>query len=246
MNRNITLSFCITCKNRFYQIKETLPKNLSDNKEYKDIVDFVLVDFGSKDGLQEWIAENYEEELTSGYLKYYYTEEMKEWHASVAKNTAHVLASNDIVVNLDCDNFTGINGAKFLLETFCNYGEAMVIHQFSNNFCDGTYGRIALWKNTFIKLGGYNEEFEPAGYQDRDLLIRLAVAGCGILHLNDKEYCKAIPNLKGAGVTSSFSEWEAMNNRNSILSRKNITSGKLIANQNKGYIGVVRNIYTFE
>ena len=47
------LSFCITCKNRLHQISKTLPQNLKDNKN-KDI-EFILVDFSSKDGLKEYV-----------------------------------------------------------------------------------------------------------------------------------------------------------------------------------------------
>ena len=64
------LSFCIACKNRLYQIKQTLPQNLEDNRKAKDFVEFILVDFGSDDGLQEWIAENFVNEIEEGYLKY--------------------------------------------------------------------------------------------------------------------------------------------------------------------------------
>jgi glycosyltransferase involved in cell wall biosynthesis len=65
-NNNTTLSFCITCKNRLHQIKQTLPQNLTDNREMKGKVDFVLVDFGSTDGLQEWIIGNFEPEIEDG------------------------------------------------------------------------------------------------------------------------------------------------------------------------------------
>ena len=103
------LSFCITCMNRLNQIKETLPQNLRDNILFNEKIEFIVVDFATP-GLQQWIKSEFEEELRSGYLKYYYTEELRYWHASIAKNTAHLLANNDILVNLDCDNYTGYNG----------------------------------------------------------------------------------------------------------------------------------------
>lgn len=44
-----SLSFCITCKNRLAQIKQTLRQNLEDNRYGRDKIEFVLVDFGSTD-----------------------------------------------------------------------------------------------------------------------------------------------------------------------------------------------------
>ena len=85
------LSFCITCMNRLNQIKETLPQNLRDNILFNEKIEFIVVDFATP-GLQQWIKSEFEEELRSGYLKYYYTEELRYWHASIAKNTAHLLA----------------------------------------------------------------------------------------------------------------------------------------------------------
>lgn len=109
------ISFCITCKNRIHQIRQTLKQNLDDNRLHRDFVEFVLVDFGSKDGLRDWVFNNFSVELASGYLKYYYTENLPHWHASVAKNTAHLCASGDILVNLDCDNFTGLWGGVMVI-----------------------------------------------------------------------------------------------------------------------------------
>ena len=55
MNATPSLSFCINCKNCLHQIKETLRKNLDDNILHNDFIEFVLVDFASSDGLQNWI-----------------------------------------------------------------------------------------------------------------------------------------------------------------------------------------------
>lgn len=243
----IALSFCITCKNRFHQIKETLPVNLHDNAEDKDRVEFILVDFGSQDGLQEWIANNFEKEIDEGYLKYFYTEEMPYWHASIAKNTSHILANNDIVVNLDCDNYTGVRGGQFLLDKFKIFGPHRVFHQFSNNYGDGSYGRIAMTKQNFIKIGGYDESFEPMGYEDTDLLVRLSVIDVQRIQLADAEYSRAIPNSKEEGLlnVNSNLNWKEMRDRNFQLSFDNITHGRLVANLDKGHIGIIENIYTF-
>ena len=40
--------------NRLYHIRETLPRNVRDNKDYP-YVEFVLLDYGSDDGLEDWV-----------------------------------------------------------------------------------------------------------------------------------------------------------------------------------------------
>ncbi|MEJ5054147.1 glycosyltransferase family 2 protein [Sphingobacterium sp. MYb382] len=246
--RNIpSLSFCITCKNRLHQIKKTLKKNLRDNFPMKHRIDFVLVDFSSNDGLQEWIIKNFEDEIRDGYLKYYWTAELKEWHASIAKNTAHILAKGDILVNLDCDNFTGKDGGLFVLEKMLKLGiHNTVLHQFSNDYSDGTFGRISMSKKNFVYIGGYNEDFYPMGYQDVDLITRLMVNGLSYMNFENKRFNKAIPNTKEEGLKNVFTllTWNEMNFKNSLISRENITNGRLISNVDKQNIGIIDNIFS--
>ncbi|MEJ5052793.1 glycosyltransferase [Sphingobacterium sp. MYb382] len=249
MDNSIKLSFCITCKNRINQIKRTLPKNLADNYSMKHKIDFVLIDFDSTDGLQDWLINNFEKEINEGYLKYYWTDQLPEWHLSIAKNTAHILAKGDILVNLDCDNYTGKNGGKFVLEHMLKYGiESIIFHQFSNTFGDGSCGRIAVSRKNFLSIGGYNEDFHPMGYQDIDIIIRLMIKGLNYIHVGTKKYNRAIPNIKEKGLENSSSKltWGEMNTSNFILSRHNITTGNLIANANKPHIGIIKGIFSFK
>ena len=244
-----TLSFCITCKNRFEQIKKTLPRNLLDNREFKHLIEFVLVDFGSADGLQDWIYENFIDDIRSGYLKYYYTEEIVDWHASIAKNTTHLLASNEIITNLDCDNYTGVNGGKFVIDKMTECGvHKTLLHQFSNDKDDGSYGRISFSRRNFLYIGGYDESFEPMGYQDVDLIIRLLASGLKYMQICDNLYNKTIPNTKEEGLLNvkTKSNWIDMNYRNSQRSRKNIRLGKFIVNQDKNHIGIIDNLFVFD
>jgi len=215
-----TLSYCIICKNQIHQIKQTLFQNMEDNRDSKDFVEFVLVDFGSDDGLQEWIIENFMTEIEEGYLKYYYTEELKVWNEFIAKNTSHILATNDIVVHLDCDHFTGKNGGRILMEKMKKYGwDKTIFYKSGNETGNGTYESIAMSKSNFFKLRGYDESFESAGYQHQDLLIRARQMKLLCMNLsNEKMY---------------------------QLSMKNITARKIRANTDRVHIGIDDHIYTF-
>ena len=110
--------------------------------------------------------------METGYLRYVRTNNLPFWHASIAKNTSHKIARGNILVNLDCDNFTGKRGAEHILRVFQKYGNHILFHQWSGISKDGTYGRISYHRNTFFRLGGYDESFLPMGYQDHDIIRR--------------------------------------------------------------------------
>lgn len=237
------VSFCITCKNRFYQIKKTLPKNLFDNAIFKSMVEFVLVDFDSNDGLHEWVLKQFTKELNEGYLKFYYTCELPFWHASVAKNTAHLYASNDILVNLDCDNYTGKWGGKFVLKNFIDSENRIILHQFAGSNFDGTFGRISLFKEDFLLLGGYDESFEPMGHQDTDLIKRSNSIGLQYRHRPDTAYSTAIRNsleesIKYCNTQLNYFQMRGKNEQKSI---ENLKKG--IFKSNGDTFGIRKNVF---
>lgn len=236
------LSFCTTCKNRFHQIVHTLGKNLDDNRLHHEWIEFILVDFGSNDGLHDWLMDNFNDDLESGYLKYYYTDELTNWHASIAKNTAHWCANNDIVVNLDCDNFTGYLGGQYIIRQFIEKKD-IICHQFSGILHDGSFGRISVLKKYFDCIGGYNESFEPMGFQDFDLINRLIRFGLEYSLHSKIRYCAAISNTKEESIlnTNSKIDYATMNSLNIRMSAKNLSEGRLKANN--GVYGIRHNLF---
>jgi len=243
MKAALALSFCITCKNRLHQLRQTLRKNLDDNLMCSHLIEFVVVDFAGTDGLREWILNNFHAELASGYLKYYYTEELPRWHSSIAKNTAHLCASGEILVNLDCDNFTGPWGGMFVLNAFRRHGNRIVFHQFSGIIRDGSYGRIAIMNNCFRLLGGYDEALDPMSYQDNDMIKRLIYYGLKYITQPNPTYNKAIDNTKEEGIqyTGSQKKYIEMLIFNIAQSEQNLSEGRLIANN--GVFGIRKNLF---
>lgn len=241
------LSFCITCKNRLWQIERTLIKNLEDNIKLKSKIEFVLVDFNSNDGLGDWVKERFKMELKDGYLKYYFTNDLPHWHASIGKNTAHLFANGKILTNLDCDNFTGQNGAQFILDHFGKHKQPIVMHQFSANGSDGSFGRISVLKDFFYYTGGYDEAFYPMGFQDADLIIRLWMLGLKYVRIKDSNYSQAIRNTKSEGLANCNSDmtYEDMNMSNRDLSFENISRSKNPV-RNNGVFGIHKNVYDYE
>ena len=220
------LSFCITCMNRYNQLKKTLPENLKYNKRGINNIEFILVDFitDATNGIEKYIKNNFKSELETGYLKYYQTDELRYWHSSVAKNTSHILASGKYVVNLDCDNFVGLNGYLFVLNKFNDYGDDIIIHQSSNKFKSGTMGRISMSKENFIKLGGYDEQLQPMAWQDGDIIERGKLLGLRYENYSDCRYNRAIRNEKSSSVINCYTK---PNYKNMIQVNKVIVNYKL-------------------
>ncbi|WP_258101006.1 glycosyltransferase family A protein [Marinoscillum pacificum] len=230
---DLTLTFCITHKNRESYLKKTLLQNLNDNQANPN-VDFVLVDFQDDLEIVDWVSSEFKSFLGSGKLKAFHSNDLPEWHSPKAKNCAHALAEGDILVNLDCDNYTGKNGGDFIIKHFSEATNEILFWQYSKKKLDGSYGRIALTKNTFYELGGYDESFLPMGFQDGDLIKRAERFGTQIIKNQDPLYNMAIKHEKFIPHNMT---WKRMNEHNQRISKKNIKEGLLVANS--GDFGVI-------
>lgn len=169
----IHISFCTTCRNRLWQLKETLPKNLETIHANHEII---LVDYGSTDNLKDWIWSNFRAYIESGKLTFFEVTNSVHWNVARAKNLAHRLASGNYFFNLDADNFVTNNDLQLISKA---RGLELSCHQWSGNFDDGSFGRIGITSRIFETIGGYDETLLPMGGQDIDILNR-------IRHLNHK------------------------------------------------------------
>jgi hypothetical protein len=187
-------------------LQETLLKNIRDNlpKEGEGLqVEFVLVNYNSKDGLKEWIEDSKDSEELQRYIKdgilvYRQYPDAKAFHHAHAKNMAHRIATGDVVCNLDADNFTGKGFARALADKFAD-GTHAFVHPSSSALEDfpseerGAFGRIALLREDFIALGGYSEtRFKGWGYEDTDFIIRAFAYGLKPRPIFEHDFLKAI------------------------------------------------------
>ena len=234
------LSFCTTHQNRLHQIRHTLPANLEHNRRHADIIEFVLVDFIKDDNVELWdfVKKNFAEDLESGYLKYFSTRKLPYFHASIAKNTSHRLARGGILVNLDCDNFTGPNGGRVVLNHFAK-SRNVFLHQFSDGYLYGNFGRIGYRKKDFMAIGGYDQLMLPMGYQDMDLITRLQAYGKTKISFDSAEFNRAITNDKEyLHPATGIVDYGVMNSLNKEMSLYNINNNIIVANQNLRFIGI--------
>lgn len=167
-----SLTFCTTCRNRLWQIKDTLADNLRHLRARHNMT---LVDYGSSDGLSAWVWSHFKAEIDAGKLTFFeVSSEVAAWHASKAKNLAHRIASGGYLFSLDADNMV-VDADIDQIERAITQG--LPCQQWSGQWGDGSYGRVGLARELFFKLGGYDEGLLPLAGEDVDLLRRLLSLG---------------------------------------------------------------------
>ena len=171
MKRSITkrkksISFCVTCRNRLWQLKQTLARNLAVLDDDQEIS---LVNYGSEDGLSKWVWSNFKDYIDSEKLNFFDVKNDVSWNVSKAKNLAHRISNGEYLFNLDADNFITKEEIK-LIEHQKKVGS--LCHQWTGDPNDGSYGRIGCTRSLFFDLGGYDEGMLPMGMQDVDFLRR--------------------------------------------------------------------------
>ena len=112
--------------------------------------------------------------------------EMKFWHASVAKNGAHLFGSAwdnckppCWLCNLDCDNITP---PEFMTQVSAAIGnfekdgmQWPIVH--CKGIGGGLTGRLCYRAADFARLGGYEQRMPPTAGQDNDLRDRIITEG---------------------------------------------------------------------
>jgi hypothetical protein len=183
---------------RLHHLKKTLPYNLANN-QYKNL-EFVILDYNSSDGLEEWMRLNMMNHIESGRVSYYRTSEPKFWRIGHAKNLSSIVATGDIICNIDADNYIK-DFAEYVNEnmnkpTDILCARAIIIERkgdkiesFSVDRSPGprfdACGRICVRKETFVEVGGYDEHFATYCNDDIFFKVKCVLAGCNIKLIND-------------------------------------------------------------
>lgn len=150
------ISFCTTCMGRLYHLSQTLPISLFNTASYKNR-EFVLLNYGSRDGLDEWVKSNLRWWIEAGIVQYFHFAEPKHFYATHAKNMAHKVATGDILCNLDADNYALPNFAEYLAQQF---QKNVVVSSKSSDIGGnhGCCGKIATRREHFYSINGYDED----------------------------------------------------------------------------------------
>ena len=172
---------------------QTLPANLKAEQGNPN-VEFVVLDYGSEDGLGDWIKQNFSDEIASGRLRYARLDDAEHFKFAHAKNMAHRLATGDVLCNVDADNYIAPNFSRWLTKQFTKEPltlvtlmpvtakiafERKVLDPLSGRTppkaCLG--GRVALSRQAFDALGGYDENYSAYSGDDVNLTVRARELG---------------------------------------------------------------------
>ena len=192
-HKKYRITFGTVCMNRLHHIKLTLPKNIEDNADYEE-ADFVLLDYNSTDGLEEWVKENCGQYLQTGKLKYYKTTEPSYFNRSHSRNMSFRFSEGEIICNVDADNYTGKGFAAYINEEFNNRKDFFLAGSYNDEYAEykDSFGRFCAWRKDFFEVGGYDEEMESYGHEDTDLYERLARSGKKEINILNKTFLHSI------------------------------------------------------
>lgn len=200
-NTNYSISFCIVCMNRLHQLKETLIKNITDNSDYEKL-EFVVLNYNSEDGMDEWVRQELMPYISSGRLNYYHTIEPQVFSHSHSKNIMFKLAKGEIVCNVNADHFTGAGYAAYINHTFKNDALSVLttIDYFNTdknyNSPSDLFGKVCVRKSDFLQVNGFDEQMTGYGFEDWDFINRLELLGLKRVLIRDQSFLNFIRHDK--------------------------------------------------
>lgn len=201
-----TISLCTVCMNRTAHLKETLLRNIEDNIDYPHL-EYVLLNYGSKDEMHEWVLDTFDRYLQSGLLKYYRTQTPEVFKMSHAKNMVFRRATGDILCSIDADNYTGEGFAAYVNGVFKREGNLFMAPPWTDGrkkWWD-VQGRLCLWKDDYYQFRGYDEAFMDYGYEDQDLKQRMQQAGRRKAVIRNVKYLQAIAHSDSMRMAGGLS-----------------------------------------
>ena len=191
------VSFCTVAMNRLTHVQQTLAVNLDDN--HADGVQFVLLDYTSRDGLDEYIKANFQTALESERLVYYRYPSATTFNRCHSRNMAFRLAKGDVVVNVDADNYAGPGFGAYVQSVFQDRAN-ICLTGLGNPWTGDAFGKLCTTREDFLKVSGYDENFEGYGFEDYDIVNRLRLSGCEPYTINNPSYLRAEPHNMGERV----------------------------------------------
>lgn len=165
------ISYCTTCHNRLWQLKQTLQHNLTFTKAGE--VELCILAYNDAE-VEPYLRENYTQYIADGRLKVRTINSPIEFTCGRVKNLSHAMGTGEILFNLDADNF------------ICNAHQALLnlkpyqVIKGKITTCSGESGRIGVYRNMYSLVGGYRD---VGLNDDGDFISRCLRKGARLVHL---------------------------------------------------------------
>ena len=226
-----SISICTVCAGRTHDLKSTLLKNITDNKDYPKL-EFVILDYNSKDDLYQFMtSEEIRPYLQTGKVKYFRTQLPKYYQTSHSRNIAFKNATGQIVTNVDADNFTGKGFASYLNRLAHTWPRQALYARDKWRI----HGRLGMFKDEFERFGGYDEELKGYGWEDYSLMLRVMAAGYTLVTWKDAEidFSERILTPKSeVAINMEYPDWGETEILNKNITISKIDREELVVNKN--------------
>jgi hypothetical protein len=167
------------CVDNLHDLEKTLLQNIINTKEYANL-EFVILDYNSKDGTGDWIRENMGAYIEKGILSYFNTFETVA-EPGHSKNIAFKLAEGDIICKIRAIDPIRPGFADFINRKYCKHTDSTIVFTRPEN---GS-GLFSMMKRHFLKIRGFDERIDKEGFDDNDLLNRLGLLNISQIIIGD-------------------------------------------------------------
>ena len=233
-----SISVCITCMNRLHDLRKTLPRNLKDNSNYTN-AEFVLMDYNSSDGLEDWVRSELGDYLNSGRLRYCRTECSNHFRPNHSRNLSFRLAKGELITNVDSDNLMW-PGFLHRLNQCASVAERGLLIVPENFMLPGSNrlllkGRFTLYRKDIEMLRGFDEELDEGfSYDDVNFVLRAIMSKFKIVRFEDRFVRGRIPTSdeerhENMSEERTFAEMKAVNED---ITRRRLGRGIISVNPN--------------
>jgi len=211
------ISFCVPVMNRLADLRRTLPRMLAA-AEASPPVEVSILDYNSSDGLEAYVCQ-YGQAVT-------YTRYTGRWyyHNAHAWNLAARCSEGDYLCFMGADAILHDRYVAVLRELIESGAEWIRGRHYK--------GIVCVSRDVFYAAGGYDEQFEFYGSEDKELEARLRRRGARFALLpDDLVYTLKTDDIdKVANYRLPLSKREMME-KNAAIRQKNDAAGLLVANE---------------